>query len=136
MVPDPFLKPEIQQWASRVQAASGGGRLLSLQARDRDVASDAESRVYEAASDKWVRGLLANSQQVWGIRSVQAYLSLWTRSMEKLWRAFNKKETFDGTLADVAGLRLLFFPIELPAPHYRTLEKIGDNYLIENQYWR
>ena len=136
LVPDPFLKPEIQQWASRVQAASGGGRLLSLQSRDRDVASDAESRVYEAASDKWVRGLLANSQQVWGIRSVQAYLSLWTRSMEKLWRAFNKKETFDGTLADVAGLRLLFFPIELPAPHYRTLEKIGDNYLIENQYCR
>ena len=54
--------------------------------------------------------------------------------MEKLWRAFNKKESYSGSLADVAGLRLFFFPIELPSPHYRTLEKIGDSYLIENQF--
>ncbi len=135
-VPDPFLKPEIRQWAQEVKTALGGGRLLSLRAKDKTITRGGDEKVFEAAADAWVGELLANSQQIWGIRSVQAYLSLWTGSMDQLWKAFNQKETYAGSLADVAGLRLLYFPIELPAPHYRTLRKAGENYLIENQYWK
>ncbi len=135
-VPDPFLKPEIQAWAQRVAGAVGGQRIVSLHVKSQTVAKGEgnQQEAFADASGLWVRDFLTNSNNVWGIRSSHAYLSTWTKGMELLWKNFNQSASYAGRLADLAGVKALYFPIELEAPHYRVLEKDGDDYLMSNEH--
>jgi hypothetical protein len=135
-VSDPYRKPEIRDWAARVQKAVQGGRALSFKAKGTTTihGNPEDTDVFAAAADDWVQNLLANSMVVWGIRGSQAYLSTWTVSMDKFWRAFNKMGTYEGALPDVAGLKALFLPLELKGPHYQTLWKEGEGYLAQNNF--
>ena len=137
-VADPYRKPEIRDWADRVKKALQGGRALSFKAKGTTtIHGDPENGdVFAAAADDWVKNLLANSMAVWGIRGSQAYASTWTVSMDHFWRAFNKMETYDGALPDVAGLKALFLPLELKRPHYQTLWKEGEGYLEQNNFYK
>jgi hypothetical protein len=135
-VPDPFQKPEIRAWAGRVGEAAQGGRVLSLKAKGKTTVYGKDNDVFETAADDWVGNLLANSMGVWGIRGSQAYLSTWTRSMDKFWRSFNRMETYGGQLPDVAGLKALFLPVQLPGPHYQVLGTEGEGFLLRNNFYR
>lgn len=132
-VPDPFRKPALGDWMGRVRQDAQGNRVIGFRAKGQDVVTGGETDVFEKAADEWVENLLANSQVVWGLRGSQAYLALWTSSMDKLWKAFNKVETFQGALPDVVGVKALFLPVSLPAPHYKELETQRGNYLLENE---
>lgn len=111
-----------------------GGRVLGFRAKGQDAVygTPEENDPFEKAADEWVENLLANSQEVWGLRGSQAYLSTWTTSMDKLWKAFNKVETFQGALPDVVGVKALFLPVALTAPHYRQVSFERGNYLLVN----
>ena len=124
-VPDPFQKAEIKDWAAKVKVACGAQRVVSLHSKQKEVfyGQGSDAKVFEEAADGWANDLLNNSNAVWGIRSAHAYLSLWTISMDKLWKAFNKPDTYNSRLADVAGVRGTLLPLELSPPHYRVLEK-------------
>jgi hypothetical protein len=132
---DPYRKPEIRDWAEGVKKAAEGGRALSFKAHGKTkVYGTEDSGVFGAAADDWVDNLLANSMAVWGIRESQAYLSTWTVSMDKFWRAFNQMETYGGALPDIAGVKTLFLPLQLSPAHYQVLGREGEGYLMQNKF--
>ncbi len=135
-VADPFLKPDIQSWAQKVKEAAQNQRIVSLHPKNQRLVygSGDNSRTFGAAADLWAGDLLANSNAVWGIRTSHAYVSTWTQGMDQLWKNFNQIFNYKGRLADLAGVRALSLPITLDYPHYRILEKDGDDYLILNEH--
>lgn len=77
--------------------------------------------------------LLANANDAWGIRTSHAYVSTWTRGMDRLWKVFNQSDRYKERMADLAGVRVLSLPITLESPHYKVLEKDGDDFLLLNE---
>lgn len=134
-VPDPYRDPAIQAWADKVVQEAGGRRLLAFKAKGNTTLLDGPGRgdVFARAAEDWVRNLLSNSNAVWGIRGSHAYLSTWTLSMDKFWRAFNHLDHYAGDLPDVAGIGTLYLPVTLSGPHYRTIQKEGEGYLVRNE---
>jgi len=133
-VPDPFLKSKAVTLAEKLGKGTGGGRILALRTREQGfIRGDGKGlSSFEAAADSWVQGFLANSQALWGIRSPQAYLSLWVEGMGVLWGSFNRLETYEGALPDIVGVRSLLLPVELKGPRYRTIAKGEGQWLLEN----
>ncbi len=130
-VPDPYQNTLLKDWAGRVVQSARGERVLGFKVHNATM-DTGEGDVFEKAADDWVGNLLANSFSVWGLRGSQAYVSTWTTSMDKFWKAFNKMDTYNGILPDVAGVKVLFLPVTLSAPHYGDLGTEEGGHLLEN----
>jgi len=122
--------------AKKVKEAAQDQRVVSLHPKSERVVfgSGDNLRTFGNAADLWAGTLLANSNGVWGIRTSHAYVSTWTKGMDQLWKNFNQIASYKGRLPDLAGVRVLSLPVSLDSPHYRVLEKFGDDYLISNDH--
>lgn len=127
---NPYLQTGLAETSKKLRDLSADCRLLSLRRPGDLEVTGASGEVLGSNSRFSVSSFLANSNAVWGIRSVDRYLFLQVDGSENLVRYFNKGFPYRGDLLDVAGVRLFLMPQNMALPKYRTLGKIADDFLI------
>jgi len=109
----------------RIFAAQTNGK---LEIHSQKITDEDESRL----AGLFVDNLVANTNMVWGFRSVSAYLSLYTENSKNLYQYGTHGFSYSGDLFDVAGVRLFLLPQILPSPKYKMMRKWKDDFLMLN----
>ena len=134
-VPDPYQNPLFRQEAETIKAHADGLRILGLDMPYQMLVQSPQldENLVKTTSEIFVSDFLPNTNQAWGIRSCNAYLSLDISNTQNIARYFNRGFPYPGDLLDVAGVRLILIPQKLPPPKYESVGKIGSQYLNLNQ---
>jgi len=128
-LPDPYQKGGTAGFARQVRDLAGDGRFLALSPESQLGLSP---HLDQAAIQAPVEKVMANTNEVWGIRSASFYLSIWPKSLNNLLRYTSKGFPYPGDLLDIAGVRLFLLPQPLPEPKYRPAGKWGNLFLSLN----
>ncbi len=133
-VRDPFLEPNLVSQSHQILEAAQGQRVVSLHMKKKMLVEGGGGESFQGAADLWAGSLLANANEVWGLRASHAYVSTWTKGMDTFWKAFNQSANYDSRLPDLAGVKALDLPVELNSKHYSLLGKRGNDLLMVNQH--
>jgi hypothetical protein len=126
-VPNPYLNPSVQQTWKNFAPPTEGFRVLSLQSPGQWTFTNLDDFSLENA-----KLLMMNSNEVWGIRSANGYLSTQTPALHNLAKYIQKGFPYDGDLLDVAGVKFLILPQIPPGGKYTTVGRLGEDYLLLN----
>ena len=126
-VPNPYQINAVQQTWKSFAPPTDGFRVLSLQSPRQWTFTNLEDFSLENADL-----LMMNSNEVWGIRSANGYLSTTTPTLHNLSKYFQKGYPYNGDLPDVAGVKYLVLPQIPPGGKYKVLDRRGEDYLLLN----
>ncbi len=132
--PDYFQDSATGQNAQKLRDVVAGKRMLSIQPPNR-LEARAEQLNDALKTDilgVCVQNFLPNTNAVWGIRSTNAYLSLYTDNSLNLGKYSNKGIPYLGDLLDIVGVRLLLLPQALPHSKFKGLGLLAGNTLNLN----
>jgi hypothetical protein len=129
LVPDPYREPENLESVSVLRQTVGEGRLLTLRPKDAYYPAGKVGSL-EASIDYRVKWMSPNTNSVWGVRSVGAYLSNTVDGFQNVQRYFwggvgNER------LLDAAGVNTLM-GIAPTAPKYTVSRTLADVPLTKN----
>ncbi len=131
-MPDPYQNAEIQGEAQKLRTLANGGRTLSLHTINEMESTGTQDQAMKRTFGLQTGTFLANSNSVWGLRSPDRYLFLQVNGSENLVKYFNKGFPYDGSLLDVAGVRLFLLTQPLSATKYKVAGKWNNDFLILN----
>ncbi len=131
-MPDPYQEQTLGDKAGKLRRLVEGKRMLSLHTAQEMEFTGEQTQVTERIFALQTHSFLANSNAVWGLRSVDRYLFLQVEGSENLVKYFNQGFPYKGSLLDVAGVGLFLQPQPLPAPRYKVVGKLDDDFLNLN----
>ncbi len=126
-VPNPYQNPSVELTWRNFAPQTEGFRVLSLQTHDQWTFTHLEDFSLENANL-----LMMNSNEIWGIRSANGYISTQTQSLRNLGRYFQKGFPYPGDLLDVAGVKFLILPQIPLGGKYKAVGRFGKDFLLLN----
>jgi hypothetical protein len=131
-MPDPYQRESLRDQAQELRLGVEGKRMLSLHSAGEMGFSGTQAQAMERTFEIQTGGFLANSNAAWGLRSADQYLLLRVEGSGNLVKYFNKGFPYEGSLLDVAGVRLFLLTQALPAPKYKIAGKMNGDFLNLN----
>jgi hypothetical protein len=131
-MPDPYRQEDLRDKAQDLRRLAEGERILSLHGAGETGFTGGRNQAMQKMFELQTHDFLANSNAAWGLRSADQYLFLRVDGSENLVKYFNKGFPYEGSLLDVAGVRLFLQPQALPTPKYRVAGKLNDDFVNLN----
>lgn len=118
-----YHDPALIEKSRQIRQTLQGRRILSLSRQDR-LTFTGQDRLEKSVAAP-VQSFLPDSGGVWGIRSVDYYLSIWPEGLQNILRYIQKGFPYPGDLLDIAGVRLILIPQSLPPKNTNPRESWG-----------
>ncbi|HTC20284.1 MAG TPA: YfhO family protein [bacterium] len=131
-MPDPYQEQGLLDQAKKMGQLTEGKRMLSLHSAGEMASTGTQAQAMERTFELQTHNFLANSNAVWGLRSADQYLFLQVDGSGNLVKYFNRGFPYEGSLLDVAGVRLFLQTQALPAPKYEVAGRQNGDFLNLN----